>query len=205
LCVDLWGSPLFLTPVLPPSFFPYSTHVQGRSYKYYAGPVLYPFGFGLSYTTFALSGDCPSTSASPQAWSLPPGTTRAALRAGAGGNTSCSVTVKNTGTAAGDEVVMVFVSPGASAKAAAQPDPLAIKRLVGFQRVSLGAGENITIPFTFDPTALAEVNGEGDRVIYQGDYTFTATRGHGEEVQWPVKVLLSPGDTSLLVRRYPRL
>ena len=147
-------------------------------------------------------------------WSLHPHTPRSLLRAGRvlGGNTSCTVTVKNTGDVGGDEVVQVFVSPSTATRHARSsgPDPMALKRLVAFQRVTLAAGDSVDIPFSFDPTALADVDASGSRVIWPGEYTFFVGRGHGEEVLWGARVeLLSQGeggkDDRVWVRRYPQL
>ena len=197
-----------LTPLpralTPPPPFP---SPQGRTYKYYAGPVLYPFGFGLSYTTFSLSGDCPGSGSAPaHVWRLAAGTPRAALRAGAvaGGNTSCTITVKNTGSVAGDEVVQVFLAPNAASMARAHADPMALKRLVAFQRVTLGAGQSAELPFSFDPAALAEVDQAGARVLWPGEYSLQVTRGHGEAVPWRVRVEVAGGDR-VVVRTYPKL
>ena len=167
--------------------------------------MLYEFGFGLSYTTFAVTGDCPTA----HTWTLSPGVSRGALRAGAvpGGNTSCTVTVRNTGGVAGDEVVMVFARPSAGtarARAAAR-DPLATKRLVAFQRVSLAPGQSVDVPFSFDPTALAEVDAAGDRVIYAGEYSLGVGRGQAQEVAWGVRVRVAGEGDRVLVRRYPKL
>jgi beta-glucosidase len=97
---------------------------KNRTYGYFTGTPLYPFGYGLSYTTFSISN----------------------LRIGPGiinpgGQATISVDVNNTGSRAGDEVVQLYVhNSDASAKTAS-------KRLKGFQRVSLNAGETKTITF----------------------------------------------------------
>jgi len=96
--------------------------MEGRTYRFYRGRPLYPFGHGLSYTTFR--------HANPRA-SLP------ALR---GGDTATiSVDVTNTGARAGDEVVQLYVAfPGSSV---ARP----VRELKGFARVPLRPGETRTV------------------------------------------------------------
>jgi len=92
--------------------------------------VAFPFGHGLSYTTF---------------------TTTAPSVALASGKYTVKATVTNTGAKAGAEVVQVYLSlpAGASTVGAAQPP----KRLVGFQKVDLAAGASKEITLTIDPAA----------------------------------------------------
>jgi len=91
-------------------------------YKWYDAankPVLFPFGFGLSYTTFGYSG----------------------LRVSTGSETTIGFTVKNTGSRAGEEVAEVYATLPASA---GEPP----KRLVGWDKVHLNAGESkeVSVP-----------------------------------------------------------
>ncbi len=95
-------------------------------YKWYDAekkPVLFPFGFGLSYTTFAYSG----------------------LTVNPGDSTTVSFTVKNTGQRAGAETAQVYAS---LPEAAGEPP----KRLVGWSKVELAPGESkqITVPVSRD-------------------------------------------------------
>lgn len=106
-----------------PDFHDYDIR-KGRTYMYFEGDPLYPFGFGLSYTQFRLSG------LHLDQKSLGPGET---LRA--------SVTVSNIGDRPGAEVVQVYVTPPAS------PVKRPIKQLVGFQRVQLAPGEHRRVEF----------------------------------------------------------
>jgi beta-glucosidase len=110
---------------LPP-FADYA--MQGRTYKYFSGEPVYPFGHGLSYTKFTYSGLQLSRT-----------------RVGAGDRLEVSADVKNTGARAGDEVVQLYVR-------AVDPQHLApIRQLRGFERVRLAAGEHRRVRFTLVP------------------------------------------------------
>jgi beta-glucosidase len=126
---------------LPP-FSDYA--MDGRTYRYFTGTPLYPFGFGLSYTTFKYSDlDLPSV--------VTPGS---AVR--------LAVNVENTGARAGDEVVQVYAAhPGA-------PYRVPLRALVAFRRVHLGAGERRSVAFTLGAEALAVVDTAGRRVVPPG-------------------------------------
>ena len=95
---------------------------NGRTYMYFKGEPQYPFGFGLSYTTFAYSN-----------LSVSADTVKAA------GEVTVSVDVKNTGTRAGDEVVQMYVKHLNSA--VERP----LKELRGFARITLQPNETKTV------------------------------------------------------------
>jgi beta-glucosidase len=101
---------------LPP-FTDYA--MQGRTYRYFKGEPLYPFGFGLSYSTFEYSG--------LSAKRTPKGAT-------------IHATVRNTSARDGDEVVQLYVG------GAGEESP--IRSLRGFQRIHLRAGESHQVNFT---------------------------------------------------------
>jgi beta-glucosidase len=109
-----------------PAFDDYS--MKGRTYRYFEGEPLYPFGHGLSYTRFEYSG-----------------LTVDRAQAGRNDNLQVSVNIKNTGARAGDEVVQLYVS------AVAPREPRARKELRGFQRLSLKPGESKRATFTLMP------------------------------------------------------
>ena len=94
---------------------------NGRTYMYYNGPVSYPFGYGLSYTTFALLE--------------PADLQRAARRAD--DTIQVSVDVTNTGSRDGNEIVQMYVNTPHADPSLERP----IKRLEGFQKVFLAAGQ----------------------------------------------------------------
>jgi beta-glucosidase len=102
--------------------------MQGRTYRYFKGEPLYPFGYGLSYTRFAYS-DLRLD--------------RDAL--GADGHLRVTLKVKNTGQRAGDEVVQLYLRPLQA------PHARAIKSLRGFQRISLKPGEERDVSFDIAP------------------------------------------------------
>ncbi len=126
-------------------------------YRYYdKGNVkpLFPFGFGLSYTTFAFS----NLTVTPEI-------------ASQSGSVSVGFDVKNTGTRAGAEVAQVYVGdPSATV-------PRPVKELKGFSRVSLAPGESHHVTVTLDRRSLAywDTNTHdwkvdpGKFVIYVGD------------------------------------
>ena len=116
-----------------PSFEDYS--MAGRTYRFFDGPPLYPFGHGLSYTTFAY--DSLRVTSDTLA---------------AGGTTMIRVNVTNTGRRAGDEVVQLYVQHLASSVSRPRQD------LKGFKRVSLRPGETRTVEFSMLASSLAYWN-----------------------------------------------
>ncbi|MFN8193073.1 MAG: glycoside hydrolase family 3 C-terminal domain-containing protein [Nocardioidaceae bacterium] len=106
---------------------------------------LFPFGFGLSYTTFEVSD-----------------LTLDADTVGRGGRVHASVTVTNTGDVAGDDVVQLYVhDPVASIS---QP----VRRLRGFERVTLDAGQSRTVRFTLDRSDFGFFDNRGRFVVESG-------------------------------------
>ena len=123
-----------------PAFTDYS--MANRTYRYFKGKALYAFGHGLSYTTFAYDG---ASLSAPQA--------------GAGDTVRLHVTVRNSGSRAGDEVVEVY------AHAMNPPVAMPLEQLVGFQRVSFQPGEKkeIAIPVAVD--SLRRWDETGNRYV----------------------------------------
>lgn len=105
---------------------------HGRTYMYFKGEPLYPFGFGLSYTTFRYANPKTST---PQL--------------AANGTVAVSVEVTNTGTRTGDEVVQLYVKHLGSK--VARPN----QELKGFQRVTLQPNETKTVTINLKAADLA--------------------------------------------------
>jgi len=113
--------------------------------------VQYPFGFGLSYTTYAYSG----MKVNSANWA-------------SNGTLTISVTVKNTGKRAGKEVVQLYVG---QEYGPISPD---VRRLIGFEKVSLEAGASQEVQFTVAAQDLARLNAELQQVFTAGKYTFIA-------------------------------
>ena len=119
---------------------------HGRTYMYFDGSPLYPFGYGLSYTTFAYRN------LKTSAPSLP-----------ADGQIDVSVAIKNTGKRAGDEVVQLYVRHIDSAFA--RP----LKELKAFSRVYLRAGQEKTVTLTLPAARLAYWDADADRWTVEKD------------------------------------
>ena len=181
----------------------------GRTYKYYTGnATVAPFGYGLSYTSFSLSGARLSREsvvlgaaevAAVAAGRREPGELR-----GGRAQLTATVTVSNTGDVAGDEVVFLFHNSSAAAAAAAANlrDPMALKQLVGFDRVSLGPGQQREVSFPVSLRSLSTVDRHGSRHTLAGTHELTFSRGHGPEMTLPVAVEL-PSSTRRVVLHGP--
>jgi beta-glucosidase len=125
-----------------PAFGDYT--MSGRTYRYFAGETLYPFGFGLSFTSFHYGGARVSRS-----------------RVRADETVDVSVDVTNTGRRDGDEVVQLYLSrPGV----AGAP----IRSLVGVNRIHLEAGGTRRVSFTLRGRSLSLVDAAGVRRILPG-------------------------------------
>jgi beta-glucosidase len=134
-----------------PNFEDYS--MENRTYRYFQGRPLYPFGYGLSYTTFSYSD-----------LSLPQTAVKASDPVGA------DVTVTNTGKVAGDEVVQLYLRfpPLAGAPRIA---------LRGFQRIHLDPGASQKVHFELKDRDLGMVTEDGHPIIAGGDYTISIGGG----------------------------
>jgi len=137
---------------LPP-FSDYN--MAGRTYRYFDGQVLYPFGYGLSYTTFEYLNLAVSHERITGEEPL---------------HVSCEV--KNTGTLTGDEVVQIYLADDAASEAVPR------HTLVGFERVHLAPGAAEMLTFQIMPKQFAFVNGEGQWIVEPG--TFTVFVGGGQ-------------------------
>jgi beta-glucosidase len=123
----------------------YKTPAARRGYVFDENTPLFPFGYGLSYTTFSLSK---------------PSLDRAQIASSE--KARVSVTVSNTGLRAGDEVVQMYIHHPVSTVV----QPILVLR--GFLRVHLAAGESKTITFDVGPEELAILNTEMKRTVEPG-------------------------------------
>ncbi len=135
-----------------PAFSDYN--MAGRTYRFMKGKPLYPFGYGLSYTTFAYSN----------------------LRLGSkviglDEALTVSVDVRNTGKRDGDEVVQLYVS----AQDASVPVP--VRHLEGFKRVHLKAGQRTSIRFTLRAAQRAAYAEDGSPIMEPGRYRISVGGG----------------------------
>jgi beta-glucosidase len=134
-----------------PHFEDYSMH--GRTYRYFDGAPLYPFGYGMSYTTFKYSNlKLPTTPVK------------------AGDPLTAEVTIANSGSKPGDEVAQLYLS---------FPDVKGapIRALRGFKRVHLDAGASQAVQFELRPRDLNMVTEDGDPIIAAGKYTVSVGGG----------------------------
>jgi beta-glucosidase len=134
-----------------PEFTDYS--MKNRTYRYYSGPVLYPFGYGLSYSRFSYRA--PAVSAKE-------------IKAGA--SAVVTTLVRNTSARDGDEVAELYVKP---------PQTTVSPRveLEGFTRIHLRAGETRRVQFNLSPRQLSEVDEKGNRAVMPGDYSIYVSGG----------------------------
>jgi beta-glucosidase len=130
-----------------PDFSDY--RMENRTYRYFKDEPLYPFGFGLSYTTFEYSK------------------LTTAETINSGDELKVTINVKNTGKIAGDEVVQLYLSNLSSAV------PVPIRALKGFKRVYLQPGETKTVTFSVSPGAFSVIDEQNKRVIKSGLFELT--------------------------------
>eukprot|EP00927_Polykrikos_kofoidii_P003928 TRINITY_DN11571_c0_g2_i1.p1 TRINITY_DN11571_c0_g2~~TRINITY_DN11571_c0_g2_i1.p1 ORF type:complete len:777 (+),score=102.26 TRINITY_DN11571_c0_g2_i1:94-2331(+) len=163
--VDRWGR-------LPVTMYP-STYVNdqpltnfdmskppGRGYRYYQGKAIFPFGHGLTYVDADLSHCSLSTAL------------------------LLSCQVASAAGMEGDEVLMVYHIPPSGLMV---DHPLPIRRLVNFERVRVPA-EGIRVVVQLSEFDYHLTNKVGSRTRYSGIHTFTASLGHGDDVNIPFEV-----------------
>ena len=127
--------------------------MKGRTYRYFEAKPLYPFGYGLSYTTFSYSG-----------LTLP----KSALKAG--DPLTAEVTVTNTGKREGDEVAQLYLS---FPNIAGAP----VRALRAFKRIHLQPGESQKVRFELKERDLSMVTEAGEPIIAEGMYSLSIGGG----------------------------
>lgn len=121
--------------------------MEGRTYRYFHQDPIYPFGFGLSYTSFKYDN-----------LNIP-------AEVKMGDKITVSVNVTNAGDRDGDEVVELYLTD----EKASTPRP--IRQLEGFKRISLKKGESKTVQFTLEPRQLSMINDKEKLVVEPGYFT----------------------------------
>jgi beta-glucosidase len=130
-----------------PMCFPFKPGAQADAETTVNG-VLYPFGFGLSYTSFEYS----NLEVTPQ-------------RQHESGNVEITADIKNTGSVDGDEIVQLYIRDEVSSVISFE------KELRGFERIHLAPGETKTVRFTLTPEELQMLDREMKRVVEPGWFT----------------------------------
>jgi xylan 1,4-beta-xylosidase len=167
----------------------------GRTYRYYTGTPLWPYGYGLSYTSFELTcAEC----GTPHVLSN---------NDTASSSMSLTVSVRNTGSMAGDEVVQVYYYPPSFADL--QPlgiphltsQPL-LKQLIAFERVHVLPGDTKSVTLVIDVDSLTVGTVIGDVIQVIGAYQLHVTNGVDQSITSTIKVT---GDTYKIVTPFPRM
>ncbi|GBU29387.1 periplasmic beta-glucosidase [Treponema sp. R8-4-B8] len=140
-------------PASTNQLLPYNDYsMKGRTYRYMTEKPLYPFGFGLSYTSFRFDSiNFSSTELS------------------AGGCVKAKVTVTNTGKRDAEEVVQLYISRDNRG----EDEPFA--SLKGFRRVFIPAGKSKTVEFALFSTFFETFNAKGENTLIPGSYTIFAS------------------------------
>jgi beta-glucosidase len=129
-----------------PIYYNYKPSAK-RGYLFDSNEALFPFGFGLSYSTFTLGAPVLSQS-----------------KIGAGQSAQVTVQVTNTSARTGDETVQLYIRDKVSS--VTQP----VKELKGFERITLKPGETRNVTFTITPHALSMWNKDMKRVVEPGEF-----------------------------------
>jgi beta-glucosidase len=127
-----------------PSFEDYN--MKNRTYRYFNGEPLFPFGFGLSYTTFSYKK------------------LKVNETVNNGDSVKVAVNVKNTGKVAGDEVVELYLSDLTA------DVPVPIHALKGFTRIHLNPGETKSVVLTLSPDAFSIIDTDNLRKVKPGKF-----------------------------------
>jgi len=144
--------------------------MQGRTYRYFTGEPLYPFGYGLSYTQFEYSDILSSKN-----------------QISDGDTLALSVTVRNVGAVAGDEVVQIYTS--------ANREGYPQIHLVGFTRIHLLPNESKKVTIEVSASQFDRITDTGERLLETGTFTLYAGGGQpkwSKGVQLDIQVVGEP-------------
>lgn len=150
--------------------------MAGRTYRYFDGDPLYPFGYGLSYTSFAFQ----NLSVTPEKFYGPQ-------------VLQVSVDVKNTGSLPGDEVVQVYLCD----QSASVPVPR--HSLVGFKRVRLNPGAVGRLDFAIHPRQYAIMTDDGQWSVEPGQFTIFVGGGQPGFAEGLSTTVEMTGDRSVVL------
>jgi beta-glucosidase len=144
-------------------------NMKGRTYRYFDGKVQYPFGFGLSYTSF------------DYVWKQEPGKINSLKD-----TLVFSVTIKNTGAMDGDEVAQVYIKyPNA--------ERMPLKELKGFKRLHITKNGEQTVRFYVTATELQKWDLQQKRwILYPGDYT-VLIGSSSQDIKLNAAIKIKPG------------
>ncbi|MFA7288075.1 MAG: glycoside hydrolase family 3 C-terminal domain-containing protein [Melioribacteraceae bacterium] len=152
-----------------PNFKDYSMRSSlnsfGRTYRYFTGDVLYPFGYGLSYTSFEYSNLRLNKN-----------------RISGSGEANVSIDIKNSGKMKGSEVVQLYTK--------GTFENGAIKSLKGFLKINLNAGETKTVDFLINKETLQEYSNEKGFIVYNGEHILLVGSSSAEKDLKEIKLII---------------
>ncbi len=140
--------------------------MAGRTYRYFKGDVLYPFGYGLSYSNFEYSD-----------LQITPNQIKE------GKDIYISIDIKNISQFAGDEVVQVYITDNEASV------PVPVKSLKAFERIHLDAGQNKTIRFKLKPNDFGLYDDNMQRMIEAGDFTIMVGGSSADGLKSNIKAI----------------
>jgi len=134
-------------------------NMAGRTYRYFQGKPMYPFGYGLSYTAFSYN------------WLKQP-----QANYNATGNIEFSLNIENTGNYSGDEVVQAYIEYP-------QTEGMPLKELKAFKRVTVAKGETKSVTLSIPVTELQKWDtAESKWKLYKGNYSICIGKNAGDYI-----------------------
>lgn len=167
------------------------TRPPGRTYRYFNGTPVFPFGWGLSYTSFKLT------------WKheQPEPVTISANKDENNGSWNATVVIANTGRLGGAEVIQVYFRPNNVSLHHSMALRLR-RQMIGFERMYLEPQEASTTMFTVSSSDLSIVDNDGNRCIVPGHYELIITNGVDQNLTQ--KLIVQSSEPSVVViDRFP--